>query len=245
MTSATATPKASPSRSKTPSRRIPREALDRILRDDAQSGEVARKVVRRRHPEVGAEDAVGPLEQRAREDGAAAVAHLGGQLLGLDQDGAGQPLRLIEFGDRALPLGAVAGDVGAFLGVVLLGLGAELFEPRLGGFELRREIGDEGAQALGDGVDPLAQALKLGVRQVAPVERGLLLIEVELGGSSFDRRALVSGESGGGGAGVVVGSPARGSGADPASRAGPERELAQSGRAQLGQERASPAGRRL
>ena len=137
-------------------RRIPRETLDRIPRDDAQCAEVARKVVRRRHPEVGAEDAVGPLEQRAGEGGAAAVAHLGGQLLGLDQDGAGQPLRLVEFGDGALPLGAVAGDIGALVGVVLLGLGAELFEPRLGGVAFRREVADEGAQALGDRIDPLA-----------------------------------------------------------------------------------------
>ena len=190
MTSAMATPKASPNRSRTPSRRIPREALDRIPHDDAQGGEVAREVVCRRHPEVGAEEAVGPLEQRAREDGAAAVAHLGGQLLGLDQDGAGQPLRLIEFGDGALPLSAVAGDIGAFFGGVLLGLRAELFEPGLGGVALRREVGDEGAQALGDRVDALAQALKLGVRQVAPIERGLLLIEVKLKGVELRPQSL-------------------------------------------------------
>jgi len=77
--------------------------------------------------------------------------------------------------------GAVIGEVGALLGLVLLGLGAELLKPRLGGLKLRREIADEGAQALGDGVDPLTQPLKLGTRKVAPVERGFPLIEVELG----------------------------------------------------------------
>ena len=115
---------------------LPDAAFDRVLRDDAQNSEVTWKAARHRRPEIGAQKAVGPLEQRAREKGPPAVAHLGGELLGLDQDGPGQALRLIEFGDGALPLGAVIGEVGALLGVVLLGLGAELVKPRLGGLKL-------------------------------------------------------------------------------------------------------------
>ena len=63
-----------------------------------------------------------------------------------------------------------------------MGLGPSCSSRALAASRFGARSATRARKRLGDGVDALAQALKLGVRQVAPIERGLLLIEVELEG---------------------------------------------------------------
>ena len=93
-------------------------------------------------PEVGAEDAGALLEQGAGEEPPGAGRRSGWRAARLDEERAAEALRLVELRDRALALRPVPGDVGAFLRLALLRLGAELVEPGLGGFELRLQLFD-------------------------------------------------------------------------------------------------------
>ena len=118
-------------------RRVAPELLQGIAQDDPQRPQLPRNGLDHVHPETGAEDAVALLEQGAGEAGPAQVADLGVQLLGLHQQGAAEALGLVELRDGRLALGAVPGDVGAFLGLAFLGLRSELAQALPAGLELR------------------------------------------------------------------------------------------------------------
>ena len=60
----------------------------------------------------------------AGEGRPASIDDLGGDLLRLNQERPPETLGLVELGNGGLPVGALARDVGAFLGLSLLRLGA-------------------------------------------------------------------------------------------------------------------------
>ena len=122
------------------------------------------------------------LHQRAGEGGAAPVADLCPDLLRLHEKGAGKPLGLVDLDDGRFPLGALAPDVGARLGRLILRSRAELLEAGAGGVKSRLKLVNHLAQALPDRVDLLAQPLQVGIGEVAPGERRILLVKLELEG---------------------------------------------------------------
>ncbi len=73
-----------------------------------------------------AQDAVALLEEGPREARSPEVADLPSQLLGLQEDGAGEALRLVEFCYGSFALGAILGSVRALLRLPVLGLRPEL-----------------------------------------------------------------------------------------------------------------------
>ena len=95
--------------------------------------------------------------------------------------------RLRRLGKFLLPLVALAGDVGAFRRRLVVRLGAELVEASLDGVGLRRQAVEDVAQRHQGGIDALAHALQVGIRQVAAGERGLRLVEI--GPERIDARA--------------------------------------------------------
>ena len=163
-------------------RRVAPDALVPAVEQEPEGRPVARQRAVDRRPQVGAEDAGRTLHQRAGEGGAAPVADLCPDLLRLDEEGAGKPLGFVDLGDGRFPLGALALDVGARLGRLLLRSRAELLEAGPGGVKSRLKLVDDLAQALPDRVDLLAQPLQVGIGEVAPGERRVLLVELELEG---------------------------------------------------------------
>ena len=108
-----------------------RELGDRAL----QGPQVARDVGRDPHPEIGAHQRRGPLEQPAGEGGAPAVGDLVEDLVALHEQRLGEALGLVDFGDGVLALRALLGDVLALL--AFLGLGPELVQALAGRVEAR------------------------------------------------------------------------------------------------------------
>lgn len=159
-----------------------RPCLDPVgpaLEEEPQGGGIPRQRPHYRGPEIGTQDPRGALQERAGEGGAAAVARLGRDLLGLNQDGAREPQRLVELAERGLSLGPVALDVGALLRRVLLRPRAELVEPCLGGVDPRLELVDDVPDALPERFGLLADALEVLIAKVA-AERCVLLGELGL-----------------------------------------------------------------
>ncbi len=181
--------------------------LEHVRERDPLGAQLPGNGLQRAQPQAGRQEPLALLEQGVGEGDPAAVRDLGGQLLGLDQERAAEPLCLVELRHRGLALHAVAGDVGALLRLALGGLRAELGQPGAAGLEPGRLQADDGADIGGQGLDLLTQGLELGVGERTPLERELLLVEirlvaVELGaGGPRLRRDHGSGSVGRGGGG--------------------------------------------